>query len=227
MSTSYDKTTAVEEFERWSRGYDESIVQRLLFVPTHNILMSYMDGVEVHRILDIGSGTGVFAMRVADEFPHARVTGVDLSLHMLEKGRERLNGQGTRLNYVNGDSEHLPFADDSFDVITCNHSFHHYPHQSRAIREMHRVLRPGGRLFIVDAYVDSWWGKFIFDVCVVAVEGRVAHCSARKFRRLLGRAGFADMRQRVGGWRFVPFLVTMAEAQKTPLRVVNPVRSVA
>jgi len=189
--------------------------------------MQYLDGVRVERILDVGSGTGVFATRLADEFPEANVWGVDLSLHMLEKGRERLNGLSSRLAYVNGDSEHLPFADSSFDVITCNHSFHHYPNQLRAIEEMHRVLRPDGRLFLVDAYVDSLWGKFVFDVCVVAVEGRVAHCSARKFRRLLSGGGFANVQQRVGGWRLVPFLVTMAEASKLAVHGSESARSVA
>lgn len=227
MKRSYDKSTAVSEFESWSRGYDESIVQRLLFVPTHDILMRYLRDVRVTRMLDVGSGTGVFSTRLAEEFPQANVLGIDLSLHMLEKGRERLNGLSSRVAYVNGDSEHLPFADNSFDVITCNHSFHHYPNQLHAVEEMHRVLRPGGRLFIVDAYVDSWWGKFIFDVCVVAVEGRVSHCSARKFRRLLTQGGFRDVGQRVGGWHFVPFLVTMAQADKPSVSIAEPRRSVA
>jgi len=227
MRTDYDKCKAIEEFESWSRGYDESVVQKLLFEPTHDILMQYLDGVRVERILDVGSGTGVFATRLADEFPEANVWGVDLSLHMLEKGRERLNGLSSRLAYVNGDSEHLPFADSSFDVITCNHSFHHYPNQQLAIREMHRVLKPDGHLFIVDAYTDSLWGKFIFDVCVVAVEGRVSHCSARKFRRLLARGGFKEIGQCVKGWRLVPFLVTMASADKPAVSVPEPCLCVA
>ena len=98
---------------------------------------------------------------------------------------------------VQGDSERLPFASGTFDFVTCANSFHHYPRQDRAVAEMHRVLRPGGRLLLIDGYRDAPWGWFIYDVCVAFREGDVHHASARRFRDLMDRAGFQAVAQKV------------------------------
>jgi ubiquinone/menaquinone biosynthesis C-methylase UbiE len=117
------------------------------------------------------------------------------------------------LHLVQGDSERLPFADNSFDLVTCSHSFHHYPNQAQVVAEMHRVLRPGGRLMIIDGDRDRWWGRLIFDVIVVLMEGRVKHLTARAMTGLYEAAGFADIVQfRRGG--FLPFLLTIGRAVK-------------
>ena len=62
---------------------------------------------------------------------------------------------------------------------------------------MRRVLRPGGRLMIIDGYRDSLWGWFIYDVCVTGVEGDVHHASAKQFRELFAQAGLKAVAQRV------------------------------
>jgi ubiquinone/menaquinone biosynthesis C-methylase UbiE len=115
---------------------------------------------------------------------------------MLSKGRPRWRRHRGHVFPVQGDSERLPFAAETFDIVTCANSFHHYPHQDRAIAEMRRVLRPGGRLMVIDGYRDSLWGWFIFDVCVAGVEGDVHHASARRFRELMTQAGLQAIAQR-------------------------------
>jgi hypothetical protein len=81
---------------------------------------------------------------------------------------------------------------------------------------MHRVLRPEGRLVLVDGYRDRPWGWFIYDVCVAGVEGAVHHASARRFRDLLSQAGFGSTTQRVHRGP-APFLLTEAVAKDSPL----------
>jgi ubiquinone/menaquinone biosynthesis C-methylase UbiE len=117
------------------------------------------------------------------------------------------------LHLVQGDSERLPFGDNSFDLVTCSHSFHHYPKQAQVVEEMHRVLRPDGRLMIIDGDRDRWWGRLIFDVIVVLMEGRVKHLTGRAMAGLYQSGGFADVVQfRRGG--FLPFLLTIGRAVK-------------
>ena len=116
---------------------------------------------------------------------------------MLAKGAERWKRHADGIFPVQADSERLPFAGGTFDVVTCANSFHHYPHQDRAVEEMRRVLKPGGRLLLVDGYRDRPWGWLIYDVCVAGIEGDVHHASARRFRELFEAAGFASVAQKV------------------------------
>jgi SAM-dependent methyltransferase len=207
---SYDKAQATREFSRWSVGYDQSILQCLLFGPAHRAIISRLRsrcGDRPTTILDVGCGTGVFAAGIAAALPRATIWGVDLVDGMLTGGRERWRALRHQAVPVQGDSERLPFRDAAFDVVTCANSFHHYPRQDRAVAEMYRVLKPGGRLFLLDGCRDGLWGWFIYDVCVVAVEGDVRHASAGDIRGLLRGAGFAQMTQKVYQGP-APFLLT-------------------
>src|SRR5579864_3695523 len=210
----YDRHQAADEFTRWSGSYDRCILQWLLFGPSHRAIIKRVRawlGDRQPRILDVGCGTGVFAARIRQSLPNAQVWGVDLVSGMLSKGAERWRRHSGHIIPVQGDSERLPFATSAFDVVTCANSFHHYPHQDRAIAEMHRVLRPGGRLMLIDGYRDAPWGWFIYDVCVAGVEGDVHHASARRFRELFTQAGLQAVAQTVHRGP-APFLLNEAVA---------------
>ncbi|MHC5543887.1 class I SAM-dependent methyltransferase, partial [Singulisphaera rosea] len=142
----YDRDQATHEFIRWSESYDRSILQWLLFGPSHRALIRRIHAVvgdKPARILDVGCGTGVFAAKIREALPNSKVWGIDLVSDMLTKGSERWKRHAKHVQPVQGDSERLPFAAGSFDIVTCANSFHHYPHQDRAVAEMHRVLAPG------------------------------------------------------------------------------------
>ncbi|HYT94338.1 MAG TPA: methyltransferase domain-containing protein [Gemmataceae bacterium] len=209
---SYQTSEARAEFDRWSRRYDRSLLQKLLFKPSHRMILEAL-APDSRQILDVGCGTGRFAARLLKHFAEARVWGVDLSPGMLARCQDRCISLDGRLQIVQGDSEKLPFADDTFDAVTCAHSFHHYPHQERALQEMYRVLRPGGRLLIVDGDRDGLWGRLVFDVVVVLMEGAVRHLTSQGFCELYRATGFTDVRQRRRGG-LLPFLLTLGHAAK-------------
>lgn len=214
----YDKRTAAEEFTRWSRSYDRSILQRLLFGPSHRALLQRIGqryGDQPLRVLDVGCGTGLFAARLRAAHPRVQIWGIDLTAGMLAKGRDRWQALADCARPVQGDSERLPFPSRAFDVITCANSFHHYPRQDVAIAEMLRVLKPGGKVLLIDGYRDAPWGWFIYDVCVTTVEGDVLHCSRRRFRELFAAAGFASVEQKVFRGP-APFLLNEATAPTIP-----------
>ena len=99
-------------------------------------------------LLDIGCGTGVM-LSVIDKALKGRYAlyGTDISPESIARASERLGAAAVLLT---GDSEDLPFEDDTFDRILCMHSFHHYPHPLRALREMKRVLKKDGRIYLVE-----------------------------------------------------------------------------
>ena len=158
---SYNKVQAVGEFGRWSQGYDRCVLQRLLFGPSHRAIIARVmarSGQRPLAIVDVGCGTGVFASRIRAASPRSTIWGVDLVFAMLAQGRARWQSDPEHVVAVQGDSERLPFPAGAFDVVTCANSFHHYPHQDSAVAEMCRVLKPGGRLFLVDGCRDGLWG---------------------------------------------------------------------
>jgi len=139
-------------------------------------------------LLDIACGTGAMLSAVAEVAPDANLAGVDLSAGMLEIAANRL---GERALLMKADATTLPYDDASFDVITCNHAFHHFPAPTAALREWHRVLRPGGTVIIGEnrrPFLKRLYWNIMFKTR--DTRGDVKFYSQGELMRLLGNAGF-------------------------------------
>ncbi|KQX18104.1 MULTISPECIES: class I SAM-dependent methyltransferase [unclassified Sphingomonas] len=102
------------------------------------------------HVLDVACGPGIVACAAAAHAAH--VTGIDLTPAMIEQARARQAAAGlANLDWRTGDATALPFADDSFDRVVTRYSFHHLREPGRALAEMRRVCRPGGRVVVIDA----------------------------------------------------------------------------
>ncbi|OAI56200.1 methyltransferase [Verrucomicrobiaceae bacterium SCGC AG-212-N21] len=102
-------------------------------------------------ILDLATGSGDLAAEIQSQCPNATVIGADFSLPMLQEARKR----GLR-NLMVADAMNLPFADASVDVVTVAFGLRNMASWAGALREMSRVLRPSGSLFVLDFSLPTW-----------------------------------------------------------------------
>lgn len=111
-----------------------------------------LQSIRPKRILDVATGTGDFAMEALSLKPE-KIVGFDLSEGMMRYGKEKANKMGVLniVEFVKGDSEQMPFADNSFDAITVGFGVRNFENLEAGLREIHRVLRPGGRAAVLEA----------------------------------------------------------------------------
>lgn len=102
-------------------------------------------------ILDIATGTADFAIEAMQLKPE-KVTGVDISAGMLKLGKEKVKKLGleNKIELTLADSENLPFPDNTFDAITVGFGVRNFEHLEKGIKDMHRVLKPGGLMVILE-----------------------------------------------------------------------------
>jgi ubiquinone/menaquinone biosynthesis C-methylase UbiE len=107
---------------------------------------------EAGTVLDVGTGPGRLLVRLASRRPDARFVGIDPSADMSSRAARHAHDAGIsdRVATVVAAAEALPFPDQSFDVVVSTLSAHHWADQASAVAEQVRVLRPGGRLLVVD-----------------------------------------------------------------------------
>ena len=106
-----------------------------------------------HTVLDLAGGTGDLAAKLCARVgPHGRVVLADISASMLEIGRDKLIDRGllSNIQYAQTDAEHLPFEDDTFHCIIIAFGLRNVTDKQVALRSMYRVLKPGGRLLILE-----------------------------------------------------------------------------
>jgi SAM-dependent methyltransferase len=212
------KQHARAQFEKWAVSYDRSVLNELIFLPSVRACQEEIArwqaerGAKPFRMLDVGCGTGSLLTLLARDERAELLVGLDYAKEMVRRAADKsaASEHAEKLQVINGDSERLPLADQSFDIVTCCNSFHHYPHQAAAIREFRRVLRPGGRLVLIDGFRDNVVGWVVFDVAVALAEKHVHHASWSELRTMIREAGFDHVRQRKLNV-LAPLLVSVAD----------------
>ena len=116
------------------------------------VILKYFGDLTDRRVLDVGCGKGRFARVLREKYPKAALCGLDISEAMLAC-------VPAGIGVVSGSMTELPFADSAFDCVYATESLEHAVEIERAVGEMCRVLKPGGRLVIIDKNAEHW-GRF-------------------------------------------------------------------
>ncbi len=162
-----DQKWNMDEFEEGYKftGYHESGAQfdhclgfpsevsDFLYKRVKDRLVEMVEPGEGHRILDVGCGAGYFLMLIWDKYQsmgfRPKLAGTDISMYQVSYMTQRMEKEGI-LDAVatHGNGEYLPYADNSFDLITCSEVIEHVRNPGRALAEMRRVLKPSGTLLL-------------------------------------------------------------------------------
>ena len=142
-------------------------------------------------LLDCGCGPAPMLTLLHEKYPEKHYTGIDLTPEMIEVAKAK-NMKGVEL--IVGDCENLPFDDQSFDVVICCQSFHHYPNVQDFFNSVYRVLRPGGRLILRDMTAKSapvlWFFNHVeLPVVNMAGHGDVHVYGVEEVKELCRKAG--------------------------------------
>ena len=101
------------------------------------------------EILEVAPGPGFLAIELA-KTNRFRVTGLDISKTFVDLARKNADELGVKVNFEHGNASNMPFPEKSFNFIVCRAAFKNFSEPVRAIKEMHRVLKPGGKGVIID-----------------------------------------------------------------------------
>jgi len=176
-------------FNLWATAYDYFPLILWLHSVQKKVLR-IMDPPWKAAILDIGTGTGSAIHMLIQRGHRGKLAGVDLSPRMLERARRKL---GKRAELHLADVTKLPFKAGSFDIVMSTEAFHHFTRPEKATREMARVLKKGGRLYVADVNFffrpKAWLFEKVEPGCVHIYTGD-------EMRRLFEKAGLAVTTQR-------------------------------
>lgn len=197
----------------WALKYERLWVQKYSLKPTRQLILreivrsfAFVDSHAPVKLLDAGCGTGQLAADIQNILSPAdfHVTGIDISSEMLKIAAGK---QLPRTRFMLGDVSKLPFTNEQFDLVTCCHSFPYYPDQAQALRELLRVLKPGGRLLLINASENNSYDRLVMKL-VKLTTGPAAYPSGAELTALVKSTGARLLEQkRLKTAIFVPSII--------------------
>jgi ubiquinone/menaquinone biosynthesis C-methylase UbiE len=192
---------ARQEYDRQAAAYDRRWAQYLRY--STEPILKLLDLHSGETLLDVGCGTGALLDQISRQGGAALIYGIDASEGMLQRARARL---GSHVHLIQADVTALPFASKSFSTVVSTSSLRYWADPGGGIREIARVLQPGGRLLLLD-----WCGDAARHRLLVWWLTRTGRVGGRIYRsnelsELLARGGFrAEVECLEAGWywRFV------------------------
>lgn len=178
-----------ERWNTWAPSYDDKgwVSNRLR--GDQSKLVSLLDIKEGCNFLDVGCGTGYaiwLAARKVDS--KGQFYGIDLSEKMLEKARDKFS-QEDNVHFIQANAESIPLEGNFFDIIICTNSFHHYLHPDKALNEMYRLLKTGGKLYIFDSTTDNLFMRIADKIVKLLEPAHVKMYSTEEFKQMFKKAG--------------------------------------
>lgn len=189
--TDNSKHLALNEakWNKWADTLDKKSLRNDYLRNAQSQVISLLNVQQGVHFLDVGCGTGWAVGQVASLIhDQGLFYGVDLSPKMIEKAKSNFSARD-HLFFTQANVECIPLESSFFDVIICTNSFHHYPNPAKALAEIYRLLKIGGKAYILDPTADTWLIKFIDKIIKTVEPEHVKIYSSREFQELFAGAG--------------------------------------
>ena len=172
----------------WASRYQGLWAQHFALKPARNMVIAHISesAPEALRILDVGCGVGQLAIELATKMPSSSITAVDSSKGMIDAAR--MQNSHSNVSYLHSNIEDMP-KDQPFDVIVMTHSFPYFPDKLSALCLMHDMLKPGGRLIMVQATMENAY-DMLWLVFVRFTVSSAQYLSTSRLSSMIGKSGF-------------------------------------
>ena len=180
-SSDLNKKKQVEQmFDNISPKYDllNRVLSMGIDIQWRKDVIKMVKASNPQTILDIATGTGDLAIMMGKN-TNAKITGLDLSNGMLEVGRKKVKEAGleNRIEMVQGDSENLPFPDNTFDSATVSFGVRNFENLEKGLTDILRTLKPGGQLIILETSVPTQFpfkqGYYVYTNFIMPTIGKL------------------------------------------------------
>ncbi len=185
---------SIEEFSKWADNYDNPFTS-ITFRQTNAKIVQLLNPKQNSSFLDVGCGSGILIKYLLDINKGIKLCGLDITPKMVEVAKKKfINEKNVEITL--GSAVKMPYKDNSFDYVTCASSFHHHPDPLQSAKEMVRVLKPGGKLLILDMCIEGLLRKILFKVeNIYHNEGKVFRLTNKEMYDLYEKVGLAQIAQ--------------------------------
>ena len=181
------KDRTKQHFNETAAEYNSSSDGKFV-APMYEALLDEIRKIPCGKLLDIGCGNGNLFKYIPDK--KYELYGVDFAENMISEAKINC---GKKALFFTADAEKLPFDDNTFDIITCNASFHHYIHPNVVLKEMHRVLKKGGTLIIGEPYIAAVFRPLMNVLTKLSTEGDYHFYGLNEMKKLFIKNGFSPL----------------------------------
>ena len=143
------------------------------------------------RVLEIAPGPGYLSIALAKLGPF-KITGLDISQSFVRMASEYAKREGVSARFIHGSASDIPLEDGLFDLIVCRAAFKNFSEPLKALNEMHRVLKPGGKAIIIDLRKDASWDEIVAYVDALHISRTSTWMTKFTFKHMLLKRAYTE-----------------------------------
>ena len=143
------------------------------------------------RVLEIAPGPGYLSIALAKLGPF-KITGLDISQSFVRMASEYAKREGVSARFIHGSASDIPLEDGLFDLIVCRAAFKNFSEPLKALNEMHRVLKPGGKATIIDLRKDASWDEIVAYVDALHISRTSTWMTKFTFKHMLLKRAYTE-----------------------------------